>query len=166
MKSKTIKSNFLLFGTYFRTTYLNYIKDQLINNEGIWVDRDIIIKILKEKLHYSFKRCSHRPLKHERRSSKFKKILFSVKICKMKNKSTILVNVDESIFSSSTKSNYSWGKKGFPLNILSIIFKGSISIVSAIISNGISFTRVRIGTIKSKTFVEYIKHLLSVWNKL
>ena len=88
------------------TTWVD-VKDHLINNEGIWVGTDIIRRVLREKLHYSFKRCSSRPLKHDFRIAKLKKILFSIKICKKLHKSTVLVNIDESVFSRSTKTNYS-----------------------------------------------------------
>ena len=145
-------------------TWVN-IRDHLINREGIRVGRDIIRKILIDRFHYSFKRWSPRLLKHDRRISKLKKILYTVKICKILHKSAILINVDKSTFSQSTKSNYSWSRRGQPSNLSSIIFKGSISIISAIMSNGMSFTGIRVDTIKSKTFVEYIGHLLSICKK-
>ena len=46
------------------------------------------------------------------------------------------------------------------------LFSESVSIVSSILSNGISITSVRIGIIKSNTFIEYIGHLIYVWKGL
>ena len=46
------------------------------------------------------------------------------------------------------------------------LFSEYVSIVSSILSNGISITGVRNGTIKSNTFIEYIEHLIYVWKRL
>ena len=73
-------------------------------------------------------------------------------------KSTILINIDESAIANSTKVNYSWGLKGVPHNASTITIRGSICLVTAILSNGISITAIRQGTIKTYIFVEYIKH--------
>ena len=78
------------------------------------------------------------------------------------NNTTILVNVDESAISNSTKTNYSWGPKGISQSISSINIRGSISIVTAILSCGLTITGIRKGTVRSSTFIEYIKHLLSI----
>ena len=74
----------------------------------------------------------------------------------------ILVNVDESVLSSSTKINYSWNWKGIPSDRSAILFGGSVSVVSSIQSNGISIIGVRPGTIQYDTFIEYIEHLLHI----
>ena len=109
-----------------------HIRDYLIKKADISVDVKIIRRILKEKVGYSYKRCSSWPLKHNYNPSKLKKIMFSVKIWQMFYTSSILINVDEATFSSSTKAHYSWIKKGSPSNRSSLIFKGSVRIISAI----------------------------------
>ena len=142
------------------------VKEYIIKQHGVCVGVDVIRKILKWNLGYSYKRCSSRPLLLNHNLSKLKKILFSVKLWGMINRSTILVNIDEAVFSHSTKANYSWCKKGVPSNISTIIFRGSISIVSAITSNGVSITGIRKGTIDSSSFIEYIEHWLEVWRRI
>ena len=51
-------------------------------------------------------------------------------------------------------------------NISTTLFNESVSIVSSILSNGISTTGVKIENIKSNTFIEYIEHLIYVWKRL
>ena len=89
-----------------------------------------------------------------------------MKLCKLIKRESILVNVDEVVFSPSTKTNYSWNKKGMTFKRSTTLFSESVSIVSSILSNGISITGVRIGTIKFNTFIEYIEHLIYVWKRL
>ena len=76
------------------------------------------------------------------------------------------MNVDESSISQYTKSNYSWSRKGDQSNRSTIVLKGSISIVSAILSNGVSISCVKKGTIKSSTFIEFIQALSEILDKL
>ena len=97
---------------------------------------------------------------------KAKKILFLVKLCKLIKRGSILVNIDEAVFSPSTKINYFWNRRGMTSNRSTTLFSESVSIVSSILSNGISITGVRIGTIKSNTFIEYIGYLIYVWKRL
>ena len=138
-----------------------------MKNSGIWIYASVWRKILKEKLGYSFKKWSPRPLSLNRKNQELKKILFSVKLLKMIKRSTLLINIDETVISYSTKSNYSWCPKGISTNLSTIIImKGSISVVSAIWSNGISITAIRNGTIASTSFVEYIDHMLTVCSRL
>ena len=130
------------------------------------METDVIRKALKINLGYSYKRCSSRPLLLNRSLSKLKKVLLSVKLWKMITQSTVLVNVDESSFSRSTKANYSWSLKGSSSSISNIIFWGSISIVSAITSNGVSIGGIRKGTIDSNSFIKYIDNWLEIWKRI
>ena len=58
-------------------------------------------------------------------------------------KSTILINIDESTIKNSTKENYLWSLKEVPHNASTITIRGSICLVTAILSNGISITAIR-----------------------
>ena len=82
-------------------------KEHLIETSGIILDIPIIRRILKERMNYSYKRWSPRPQLVDRSIWKIKKILFADKLLKIMNKSTILINIDESAISDSTKANYS-----------------------------------------------------------
>ena len=141
-------------------------KDYLMTKNGVLVDTNTWRRILKEKLRYSYNRWSPRPLTLDFRLLELKNVLFTVKLLNLVQKSTLLVNIDESSISTATKSNYSWNQKGAPSNRSTTIFRGSISIVSAILSNGISITGIRKGTMWSSSFIEYADHLLAVWKRL
>ena len=98
--------------------------------------------------------------------AKVKKVLFSIKVLKIVKESALLVNVDEATFSHTTKTNYSWSKIGAPANLSTIFLRGSISVVSAILMNGMSITWMKSGTINSDWFIEFMNHLLKVWERL
>ena len=142
------------------------VMEDIMEKTGIWIDKSIIRKIFKEELGYSFKRCSSRPFTLNHKALKLKKALFTIKLLKMINQGSIIINVDEWVFSQSTKPNYSWSKVGVPSNRSTEIVKGSISIVSSITSNGVSITAIRKGTITSSSFIKYIGHLFSIWRRL
>ena len=133
-------------------------KEHILNKYEVWVETDFIRKSLKINLGYSYKSCSSRPLLLNHSLSKLKKVLFSVKLWKMIAQSTVQVNIDESFFSWSTKRYYSWSLKGSSSSISNIILLESISIVSAITSNGVNISGIRKGTIDSNSFIEYIKN--------
>ena len=139
------------------------VKEHLIETYGILSDIHVIRRILKEQMNYSYRRWSPRPLLIDRSVWRIKKVLFAVKLLKIINNSTVLINIDESSISDSTKANYSWGLKGISKNISATIIKGSINLVTAILSNGISITGIKSGTVKSDTFIEFIEHLLNIW---
>ena len=146
--------------------YWKNIKEHLTQVYGIHWDVNMIRNILKKKLECSFKRWSPRPLSIDYEILKLEKILFSIKIWRAISMHTVLINVDESSISKSTKANYSWGLKGISLNLSNIKIRGSISLITAIMSNGISITGIKKGTIKSDTFIEFIKNLLIICKKL
>ena len=77
-----------------------------------------------------------------------------------------MVNIEEWLFSKYTKINYSWSKSGMSSNLSTEKVKGSVGIISSIMSNGLSFTGIWKGTVTSKTFIEYIKSQLITWNQL
>ena len=133
---------------------------------NILIDKSIWRMILKDKLGYSYKRCSSRPLNLNTELRKLKKILFWVKLLKTIRRSSLLVNIDESTISHSIKPDYSWSKKGFPSNVSTIVLKGSISVVTGILSNGVSITGIWNSTIESRSFIEFIGHLLEICRRL
>ena len=137
-----------------------------MKNNGVSIDASVWRKILSENQGYSFKRCSPRPLNLNIILQDLKKTLFWVKLLKIIQRSTLLINIGETWVSYFTKSNYSWWSKGISANLSTIKMNGSISIVSAIWSNGISITGLRNGTITSKSLVEYTNHMLTVCSRL
>ena len=137
-----------------------------MENLGTNTSIHVISKILIERLWYSYKKWSSRPIKLDRKLVKLKKILFSVKLLKLIHKTSLLVNIDESVISYNTKSNYSWSRKGVPSNISNGILKGSIGIVSAIMSDGVSIFCVKKGIINSSSIIEFLQILLKIWERI
>ena len=88
------------------------------------------------------------------------------KVVKWVHKFSLLVNIDESVISHNTKFNYSWNRKGVPSNCSTGILKESIGIVSTIMSNGISISCVKKGTINSTSFTEFLQILLKIWERI
>ena len=75
---------------------------------------------------------------------------------------TLLVNIDEWSINRNTKLKYSWGFKGFPIESQNTLFRGSISIVLAICSNG-SFISFAINeTINSENFMWFLS-IMNNW---
>ena len=142
------------------------VKEEIMKKYEIWIDINVWRQILKERLGYSFKRCSSRPFNLNVKLQELKKTLFVVKLLKMIRRSTLLINIDETVVSYKTKSNYSWSLKGSSANLSTMVMSGSINIVSAIFSNGINITGLRNDTIAAESFVEFIDHLLTICNRL
>ena len=141
-------------------------KEYILKKYGILLDIGIIRKILIDKLDYSFKRWSSRPLVFDNKMAKLKKVLFAIKLLKIINRFTIIINFDEAMLSYLTKTNYSWNKTGRPSNLSTQNMKGSILIVSSILSNEFSISGLKKGTITSRSFIEYMENLFNLWRKL
>jgi transposase len=118
-----------------------------------------IRKFLKQERSLSFKKGSARPVNLVTRKQKILQSLFSVYLAKKLNKIDMLVNVDEATFSRNTKAHYSWLKRGKSCFISNISLKGSISIISWIMTNGVSLSASVSGRINSKVFAEYLDKL-------
>ena len=129
-----MKNNSLFTQKCKGTFYRRNIKEHLIQTYGIRLDANLIKNIMKKRLECSFKCCSLRPKSIDYKVLKLKKILFSIKIWKVINSQTILINVDESTVSNSTKANYSCGWKGIPRNLSTVNIRGSISLIIVIMS--------------------------------
>jgi putative transposase len=69
------------------------------------------------------------------------------------------VNIDESNFSKAPKKNYSWLKRGVACTINNAQFTNSMSVISCIMSNGVSGTTPTTGRINSQVFMSYLKTL-------
>ena len=121
---------------------------------GIELNTDLIRRILRKKFMLSYKRVSSRHINLDHELKNYKKILFAFKIWQQLNNSMTLINIDEALFTKSTKINYSWWKRGVSTSISNQVFRGSVSLVSSILMNGISITWTKSGTINSESFVE------------
>ena len=71
------------------------------------VNKKSIISFLKDTLGLSYKRIFSRPTKSNNLQTKMKKIIFWLEFANLIKRSHIIVNIDETLFSRSTKTNYS-----------------------------------------------------------
>ena len=88
------------------------VSDHLYQIYGIKVSALLLQRILNEQLGMSFKLGKFRPVGFEEDKVSLMKGLFSIKISRMINKHDALININESMFSRTTKTNYSWSERG------------------------------------------------------
>ena len=135
-----------------------YIKD------SVWVkvSRSDLMTYMKDNLRTSYKRVSSRPVQASSQRNLLLKSVFLLEFSNLINKDCILVNVDEVIFSNSTKWNYSWGLKG-KVNVSSNIgFTESLAIFGAITSKGDWFFSNLTENNNSEEFFKFINKLI-IW---
>ena len=129
-----------------------YIKDLA----GVKVSRSNLITYMKNNLRMSFKRVSGRPVQAFSQRNLQLKSIFLLEFANLSNKDCIFVNVDEVIFSNSTKWNYSWGLKG-KVNVSSNIgFTGSLGMFGAFTSKGDWFFSNLTQNNNSEEFIKFI----------
>ena len=115
----------------------------------------------------SFKLCKSRPSTFNITKIKASRKLFWVYFIKRLEPSTLLINVDESVFSRTSKINYSWSTKGVCAELKNTPFSGSTSMILSILSNGFwmcLLTSYKINSHVSIMFIDKQKKWVSEWN--
>ena len=135
------------------------IHNFLVQTTGKSISKPSILKYLKKWLNKSYKRCSSRPSNYDPIRTLMLKRIFAIELTNLIDTDTLLVNIDEVNFSKSTKTNYSWLNRGANEFRSNISFKGSMSLIWAITSQGSWFVTNLIGTNNTSNFVEYIDKL-------
>ena len=77
-------------------------------------------KDTKEDIDLSIKLGKSRPVNYNENRTALMKRLFSIKISKTIENFDVLINIDQSMFSRSTKTSYSWLAKGEDSNLMNI----------------------------------------------
>ena len=126
----------------------------------VLLPKRIIIDYLKKNLNFSFKRVSSRPVLKDFSKIDALKWLFAVEITNIIDNSKILVNIDEVTFGRSTKSNYSWTKRGANWSSSNISFSSSLSLIWAITSLGDWWASHLESTNNFTTFIEILGNCL------
>ena len=88
--------------------------------------------------------------------------LFAIKFTKLLEEDMIIANVDEWLVNYKSGDGYSWWKRGTSVELKSLPFKGSISIIFWIFSNGAYFWSIIQRTVNSSIFCQYLK-MVSDW---
>ena len=138
-----------------------YIMDKL----EIEMKPHIIRRLLRDKFNKRYKKGSSRPTKLDFKKHSWTNAFFCVKLLSILHSLKMIINVDGCCFSRSTKQNYSWLDKGLSCWLQNIKYTGSISLLSAILSNGTHLSAVYSWTIDAKIFVQFLDSLFNIWTK-
>ena len=134
-----------------------YIKDLA----GVKVSRSNLITYTKSNLRMSFKRVSSQPVQAFSQRNLLLKSIFLLELANLSNNDCIFVNVDEVIFSNSTKRNYSWGLKRKVNMSSNIGFTESLALFGAITSKGDRFFSILTQNNNSEEFIKFINRLMN-----
>ena len=132
----------------------------ILKTTGIMWSKSGILRYLKKYLNLSYKRVSSRLVKSNPNLTKLKKIIFWVEYANMVSHKIVVVNIDETLFSNSTKKNYSWAARGWPAHTENIWFSGSVSIIAAITNRGNFYYSTLTENNNSLNFIDYLKNLM------
>ena len=159
-RAQKVLFEYIKFNAYpFNSTEIQRF---LMKTTGIECTKFSILRNLKEFLNYSYKRVSSRLVRKPASLTKLKKIIFWVEYVSMINNRIVLVNIDETLFSNSTKWNYSWAKRGQPTFRENIWFTGSVSIIVSITSKGnVHYSSLQEDN-NSDNLIDYLKNLMKL----
>ena len=120
---------------------------------------DKIRKLMKEKLHLSYKRINSRPCFINFEWLHLVRILFCLRLTNIVNNDTLLINVDETSITKDIKFNYSWTPIGKNSEIWNRKFLNSLKIVLATFSNGCWIEMFSNDTFTAESFIIFLKNL-------
>ena len=89
----------------------------------------------------------------------FLKSIFATRIAKEIKRFSLLINTDVTLFSRSTKSDYSWLEKGKKFTVRNICLSNSDSFIAAISSTDSIYTPASNDTVNEYLFKEFLKKL-------
>ena len=121
---------------------------------------NILRQILQKRFYKSYKRGSARPTKIDDKKHKWMNSLFWTKLIHTLPSVKRVINIDGWWLSRSIKQNYSWLSRGKSCKIFNTKYTGSMSILSAIFSEGMSFTSAYHSTVNSDVFEQFPENLL------
>ena len=135
------------------------ISDNLYHILGVKVPALFIRRILKEQLGMSFKLGKYRPFGYDEDKASMMKGLFSIKVSRIIKNYDILINIDESMFSRTTKANYSWSEKGKESKLMNIWFSNSTSLITVITSFGDTLSANINGSVTNTILIKFLQEL-------
>ena len=91
---------------------------------------------MKNELKLTYKRVKPRPNNIDFSKIRSARVLFAVKFTQAVTTETPVINIDESSINRNLKNNYSWSMRGEINEAKNSPFVGSLSLVTAICSNG------------------------------
>ena len=137
----------------------SHIKDHIKKDINQDVSCSKIRNYLKEKLALSYRKGTPKPWFVHTDKLKLGRVWFSCKLCEQINRRTLLINIDETSFSNSVFHNRSWFQKGNSGEAFNIWFKGSISLVLAVTSEGEYFGSLIKQSVNSVIYTQFLENL-------
>ena len=125
------------------------------NLSNVFGQRDRARKIrqlMKSDMRYSFKKGSSRPFKVLSPKSDIMNGIYWWKLLSLICRDALIINIDESSFSRSVKSNYSWFPRGKGSSIIHNTILGRCSLILGIWIDGKIIGSITIQTLKRENF--------------
>ena len=119
----------------------------------------LVRKIMTKEINLRYKKCNSRPFTFNAAKINAARKLFWAHFVDHLEPSTLIINVDESTFSRTSKINYSWSKAGRCSEVKNASFSGSTSMILAILSNGLWMCLLTPRTVNSEIFVAFVSKL-------
>ena len=138
---------------------------QVSEELSITIKPNVVNRVLKKWFALRYKKGSDRPTNLDVEKQKWLKALFWLHLVEFLTSFKLMINVDGWILTKSIKQSYSWLEKRKSWRIYNTKYKGSMSLLSAISSDGSSFTSANSSTVNSSVFLAYIKSLLEYYSK-
>ena len=137
---------------------------KLINEKlsNVFGQRDRAKKIrqfMKSDMRYSFKKGSSRPFKVLSPKSDIMNGIFWWKLLSLICRDALIINIDESSFSRSVKSNYSWLPRGKGSSIIHNTILGRCSLILGIWIDGKIIGSITTQTVKREDFHYFLRRL-------
>ena len=126
----------------------------------------LIRKLLKRRFLKSYKKGSARPTKIDEKKHRWMNVLFWTKLLHTLSSVKRIINIDGWWLSRTIKQSYSWLSRGKSCKIYNTKYTGSMSLLSAISSEGWSFTAAYTSTVNSDIFIQFIENLFRYINKI
>ena len=106
----------------------------------ITISPHVVRRVLKERFALSYRKGSDHPSSLDIEKQNWLKAIFWLHLIENLNSFKLVVNVDGWVLTRSIKQRYLWLEKGKSCKVYSSQYKGGISLLSAISSDGSSFT--------------------------
>ena len=137
----------------------SHVRDHINKEIKQNISWDKIRKYFKQKLRLSYKKGTSKPWNVKIDKLKLGRVWFSCKLVEQINYKTLLINIDETNLSNSVFHNWSWFPIGKSGEIFKVSYKGSISLVLAITSEGDYFESIVKEPVDSTIYKEFLENL-------
>ena len=131
---------------------------------GMTIECKNIRAILKNKLNFSFKKWSSRPINIESQRLNLIRTLHAIEFISIWESDTLIINIELVLFSNKIKKKYYWIQRERWSNVGNILFSGSKSLTVPITSNIDWFAMFLLMNNNASKFIDFMKKLL-LWVK-